>query len=1855
MTYAEIKTQIEGLKDNDAKKNKFLFVKERFRIQYGEQVDYFLESFLDIQPEDDKESIYKKLCKDFNINKFFQDNFQDEICSKVNEYWKAKGNATDLIDTISNYKINSILNGNQEKILNSLVHNINDDPSRYIDEIIQNADDCGAKNFMLELCDDEKISISYEEPGMSCFDVFAISLIGETGKKNRTKRLIGEKGVGFKTIFASCKAVDIYSGGYCFRQEDENSILTIKQIEEPKIQYDENSPKTWLILELKDNFKAEELYKALKVKYGLPIEGIDLSKEQAFKNCPILFTNSLNSIEVKYTNASFKISISDTLYNDCTTIEYEGDVQANIECFKQSYPFELDWVAYNQRYPNQFSDEDEFNSAPKNIKNYPIEIVAPIHPIDDNIVSGRFYSFLPTSTDIYAPLAIQLPVKLNLNRSSMFFSNDTDTTGEKIDCGNLPTLKWNCDLMTALKGAEGVEGAEGAITKFYTFLKSKTNSMVENSIFDYLPNYNNDNNLFSNAKMNENFSGGLFDVFKVFPYYNEQKSSDVIVYDEFISENFGEEFHKKYQESSNKVFVKYNDRIFSKLETLKKFGLTYCSEPLTPNNSKIINELLDDDSLRVKILNFYKKDEDGKINLPSKFLPKKPNTLEIFPVRRQETIQYISYSNHIWFFCEDKELYSYNYICFSTLDLTSYAILDINNSDNCESIPNPSDDIFKVYSKFERKLSGEKVSSKLIIELMTFLSKHLNKSNLGWYDYTKNILEKKLDDAENTYWEDSIKNLANFTSKMVIDIDDEEYIKLHALGVIGHGIVNNKELTYTLPSRDKWTEEFCNVLNSLEYKSSIKFELENQDVGQNNDNYKSSFFQKVKGIPEVIKVILCDNLKVSFVRYAGTVILKEEEGGVKQETITDCKNSMRKGLGIFDDYKYELKKFIGNTNEPNKDKLDILTKMSILQIYFKIDNVPIRNNLEFDVLNELLQNANDKVCFNDNNVNIQLDDAELTLNYKETSGFLMKDFLAVSTIGNSGNKDDEKRTSSTGYKGTGFKGVYKLFDKVVIKSNGIICELDYTQTFESIKFKDKDFKILGFKDKEEEDQDHYPIPIFSEYEDSSDKKLTTITLTFRNTNPNPDTLKSIENFKESIKKFKEGKKYYFLDNINSFKIDGEEFNREEYMNNFHIFTNKSYVDNINELIKTEERFKNIDNIPKEHCIITTIFPKAVPKEDVSRNLYVGLPVNGNSDFSGKFYINAPFLKLTDNRLNLFECDKLKEYVCLAVKESIEQIVGREDLACLAYRYFPYNQIENNENGWNSNLIKSIKFIRTVKSTDAEEKDAQYISINELKDVDLLPKYVYQVVSKSYHYAQDKPFIYYVDNYFYDIISKALNIETPKDLTPFYKWALGESCDTNVYTDALGIENEFIEFIEFKHINGFIKKINAHFEDTNFVETDFNYSYYNECFKNKRESVYYFQNKLVSKNDEILLYLKKYNQLELLYKSFKYIDTADVSNLNDLIKDELIVVKTTNNKLMFLQKEMYWTEVEDHWLKSDDVFLAIGSYKILQKPDNKLDKPHDWNSDFFKYLKYYNAYLAENNYKIPEYSFNFKNIGSLKIDILEKCESDIPTEYLNTEYLNGKKMINILKEDVVIYNSSFGGSHNWTLGYCGDEIKIVVFQERSIPKLIKEFFGYEGFSLTKSFAKMNCVYPIDDYDLDWDSFESLKNFTGKDYEYKKYITLSKDGLKKVLTDFCFFEDEETAYYFKGYGEENICPICKAKLIAGMNQLQVRSVKLTENIFIPILCCINCVKAFAHTIKVYFCDEKTEFYDNKTILTKINASGSDFIIKLCFEMSDYSKVCFDINILPLHRKLMILELTKQTQPILDSDIVDKDDIL
>jgi hypothetical protein len=105
--------------------------------------------------------------------------------------------------------------------------------THFLLELIQNADDCSYSDLIPTLnitYENRSLRIDYNEKGFEAKHVNGICSIGQGTKGNDPTNYIGEKGVGFKSVFKVADVIWISSGAYSFKLDKRERLGMIAPI-----------------------------------------------------------------------------------------------------------------------------------------------------------------------------------------------------------------------------------------------------------------------------------------------------------------------------------------------------------------------------------------------------------------------------------------------------------------------------------------------------------------------------------------------------------------------------------------------------------------------------------------------------------------------------------------------------------------------------------------------------------------------------------------------------------------------------------------------------------------------------------------------------------------------------------------------------------------------------------------------------------------------------------------------------------------------------------------------------------------------------------------------------------------------------------------------------------------------------------------------------------------------------------------------------------------------------------------------------------------------------------------------------------------------------------------------------------------------------------------------------------------------------------------------------------------------------------------------------------------------------------------------------------------------------------------
>lgn len=368
---------------------------------------------------------------------------------------------------------------NYPQLLNSLLSvgedGLYSNSLRFIFELIQNVDDCEFVNpddCKLDMRFDfnrGEIILTYNEVGFSPFNVFAITGIAEAAKNvSASKNEIGEKGIGFKSVFGVAKRVLIHSGWFSFELYKENFTIPISAY--PNSDY---CPGTQMTLYVPG--RAREIYSQIRDQY--------CRKEALFGKNPLLFLNKLTSLKL-YNDSwrSMEFRVSRAPVSDANKIFREDNVKIavnlrdhdngldretieSITCTRYTYPVTYSREACRSRYG------EKTLVGSNGGKPMLLQAVIPNIEDVDKVGNGGLYSFLPTQLAFTVPVVCHAPFKLDASRE---FVDPQDKDSPRRNLWFSETVGFLADLMDYVFS----DWAETARQSIVHYLPSQYGSLI---------------------------------------------------------------------------------------------------------------------------------------------------------------------------------------------------------------------------------------------------------------------------------------------------------------------------------------------------------------------------------------------------------------------------------------------------------------------------------------------------------------------------------------------------------------------------------------------------------------------------------------------------------------------------------------------------------------------------------------------------------------------------------------------------------------------------------------------------------------------------------------------------------------------------------------------------------------------------------------------------------------------------------------------------------------------------------------------------------------------------------------------------------------------------------------------------------------------------------------------------------------------------------------------------------------------------------------------------------------------------------------------------------------------------------
>ncbi|MGN0805282.1 MAG: sacsin N-terminal ATP-binding-like domain-containing protein [Candidatus Coproplasma sp.] len=274
-----------------------------------------------------KDSVLKALsdfCHDLDPKDLFSARLILRNCSRELDLVDDSLSAEEYLRKLRNVRkamCEAFVEGLYKNYIN-LINQAGTNPERYINELLQNADDCKypesvTPEFRLEIDKGLKIiGTRYNEIGFKKSNVRAITAIGESTKKKlmdgekSSDNLIGEKGVGFKSVFAVADKVSIYSGDFCFSLSAKEPLI-------PKIlkKSEKFADGTTMFFELKEEIATDLFTEEKVLRLCLCLRNLRQLKLDKFnvviKDEDGVRTITINENVYKYNTVSYNFDVDD--------------------------------------------------------------------------------------------------------------------------------------------------------------------------------------------------------------------------------------------------------------------------------------------------------------------------------------------------------------------------------------------------------------------------------------------------------------------------------------------------------------------------------------------------------------------------------------------------------------------------------------------------------------------------------------------------------------------------------------------------------------------------------------------------------------------------------------------------------------------------------------------------------------------------------------------------------------------------------------------------------------------------------------------------------------------------------------------------------------------------------------------------------------------------------------------------------------------------------------------------------------------------------------------------------------------------------------------------------------------------------------------------------------------------------------------------------------------------------------------------------------------------------------------------------------------------------------------------------
>lgn len=313
------------------------------------------------------------------------------------------------------YRLEDVLFPNLQKNINNATGNAVD---YIVPELLQNINDCQPyskdEERMLSIqIQREKgmMSLTYDERGFDYKDIYSITALGQSTKFDERE---GEKGVGFKKVFALFDWVEIHSNDFHFKlTEEKRTIPQWVNTDQPK----NAQGKTTMVFHTYQREVLEKIVLQWQTLMTAPyyVESATAS--------PIFLDNILKyefTVDDKLVRTLARKEVQNCFYSiklplvkTFKKLAAQSECENSLECEEKNFIADL-----RTRTKCKVMTDTEFNEY---VEKLTISVLIPrkVHTI-----KGRFFSTLPTKQSTFTELFINLPLELSTGRDEILAKSD---------------------------------------------------------------------------------------------------------------------------------------------------------------------------------------------------------------------------------------------------------------------------------------------------------------------------------------------------------------------------------------------------------------------------------------------------------------------------------------------------------------------------------------------------------------------------------------------------------------------------------------------------------------------------------------------------------------------------------------------------------------------------------------------------------------------------------------------------------------------------------------------------------------------------------------------------------------------------------------------------------------------------------------------------------------------------------------------------------------------------------------------------------------------------------------------------------------------------------------------------------------------------------------------------------------------------------------------------------------------------------------------------------------------------------------------------------------------------------------